>query len=244
MKPEAKSVIDRALSGITFAWSEGAKHFTSVPVQYPSGSLCTVEMNIGLHEAHVSDMAAGFHEAEDLCDETSYPKFAEAEARKRGLSFENGAIFVRSVDLGQLGAAIVAVANASACAAHAAIRHDSEQREALRRDAIFCKVKAAFPNAHVHRTLKISGSRAAWEVHNVVDLHDNRKAVFEHVTMHQVSIATKFTMFSDLVARGGVILNAVFDTPMNLDPKAQMLQEVANIIGIDDSIEAYRSKAA
>lgn len=84
----------------------------------------------------------------------------------------------------------------------------------------------------------------SWDVHNVVDLRDNRKAIFEPVRPNGISISSKFTMFSDLVSRPDLSLNAVVADPMNLEPKAQMLKEVANIIGAEDSVEIYRLKAS
>ncbi|WP_050522947.1 hypothetical protein [Pseudorhodobacter wandonensis] len=244
MTSTMNAALDDALRGISFAWQDGDRHYAVLPVQYPSGALCTLEINLGRDVAHISDMAAGHKESSTLCEDTAFGKIAHAEAKKRGLIFKDGTFLVREVDRGMLPAALVAIANASVSAAHAAIRHDSERREEARNDAIFDKVSRAFPNAHVHRTLEVSGSRAQWGVHNVVDLRDNRKAIFEPVSMHVISVSAKFTMFSDLAPRRELALNAVFADTKHLDPKAQMLSEVANIIGIDDAMESYRQRAS
>lgn len=235
-----ETAIEDALKGISFAWKDGGRNYVGVPVQYPSGALCTLEVNVGLHEIHISDMGAGQREAWSLCEDTSYGRFANAEARKRGLIYDNGALMVRGVARGMLPAAIVAIANGSACAAHAAVRNDSERREEAQNDAVYEKVRQAFPTANVHRRLELSGGRATWGVHNVALLPNDRKAIFEPVSQHVGSVSAKFIMFSDLASREELVLNAVFSNPRGLDAKAQMLSEVANIIGVDDAIDKYR----
>jgi hypothetical protein len=237
-------IVEKALAGLTYAWRDGDRHFVSVPVQYPSGALCTVEISTGKNHAHLSDMGAGFAEADMLCEETSFPRFAQQQAAKRGLKFDGHTIHIEDVAEGMLVAAVIAVANASAAAAHAAIANDGERREEMRKNIIFQKVRLAFPDANVSRVLDVAGVRATWTAHNVVHLRNDRLAIFEPVTGHQNSISSKFLMFSDLLQRGSLSLNAVFSDPRKLSPKAQMLKEVANVVGVEDSIEVYRLKVA
>lgn len=244
MTAASTDILDAAIRALSASWDEYGRRFVSLPVQYPSGALTTLDVSIGKAEAHITDMGLGKIEASTLCEDTSYERHATYEANARGLAFDSGFIIARRISIDLLPSALIAVANASACAAHAAIRQDREKKDESRRDAIYQKVRLAFPAAEIHRTLNVSGGRAVWDVHNVVDLRDNRKAIFEPVSNHVLSVATKFTMFSDLITRGDLILNAVFSDPSNLDAKSQMLREVANIVGIDDSIEAYREKAA
>lgn len=237
-------IVEKALAGLTFAWREGERQFVSVPVQYPSGALCTVEISTGKTHAHITDMGAGYAEADMLCDDTSFPRFAQQQAARRGLKTDGHSIHIEDISEGMLVSAIIAVANASAAAAHAAISNDSERREEAQKNVIFQKVRLAFPDANVSRILEVAGGRALWTAHNVVHLRDDRMAIFEPVTSHQNSISSKFLMFSDLSLREGISLNAVFSDPRTLSPKAQMLKEVANIVGVDDSLEAYRLRAA
>lgn len=237
-------IVEKALSGLIYAWREGERQFVSVPVQYPSGALCTVEISTGKTHAHVSDLGAGHAEADILCDDTSFPRFAQQQAAKRGLKTDGHSIHIEDVAEGMLVSAIIAVANASAAAAHAAITNDGERREEVRKNVIFQKVRLAFPDASVSRSLEVPGGRAIWTAHNVVHLRNNRLAIFEPVTSHQNSISSKFLMFSDLSQRQEVLLNAVFSDPRKLSPKAQMLKEVANIVGVDDSLDDYRLRVA
>lgn len=136
--------IEDALRSISFAWKDGDRNLVALPVQYPSGALCTLDVHAGRLEAHVSDMARGFREASTLCDETCFARLANAEARRRGIVYEDGAFVVRKVDIGMLAAALVAVGNASVFVARDAIRMDAEKKEEAHKEAIYHKVRLAF----------------------------------------------------------------------------------------------------
>lgn len=236
-------IVEDALRALSHAWREGEQQFISVPVMYPSGALCTVQVSSGKHSAQVSDMSAGFIEAETLCQDSSFTSIVKGEAKRLGLKTDGRTIYTDEVTGGQLAAAIILVANASASVARAAVAHDADRREDFRSDVILDKLHIAFPAANVTRQLEVFGARAQWSVHNVVHLPDDRMAIFEPASMHQNSVSAKFLMFTDLVQRRDLSLNVVFRNPAKLDPKAQMLREVANVIGVDDAAEVYRSKA-
>lgn len=238
------SLIEKVFSDLFLAWDDGGRQLVSLPVRYPSGALATLEIAIGKTHVHVSDLGLGLHEAESLCTETGYNRFATLEAGRNGLRFDGHAITARDIPTAHAAAALTLVANASVNAAAAAIRADADRREAANLNVIFDKVRMAFPSAHIHKTIEISGGKTSWVAHNVVDLRNNRMAVYEPVSRHAISISTKFLMFSDLSDRPDLTLNAVFDGTENLDPKALMLRDVANIISVEDSVDTYRSKAA
>ncbi len=63
--------------------------------------------------------------------------------------------------------------------------------------------------------------------------------------MNVNSISSKFLMFSDLRESGaeGHSLNAVIDDEKNLDAKARMVGDVANIIRLDASDDVFRQYA-
>lgn len=233
-----------AINSLSYAWSEGERNLVSLPVQYPSGALVTVEISIGKKHAHLSDMGMGMWEAEQLCVDTGYQKFAEAEARRRGIIFDGHSVLALELPLASLAAGLVAVANASARAAAAAILSDASKRDSSRREAVYERVRLAFPDAHVHKKLHIPGERAEWNVHNVVDLHSNRKLIFEPVNDHPSSISAKYQMFSDLNTRGDLGLHAVFSNPDTLDAKSQMIRDVARVMAETDSVEVYQMAAA
>jgi hypothetical protein len=233
-----------ALDSLSHAWIDGGKNLVSLPVQYPSGGMVTIEVSAGKHHVHLSDMGMGLWEAQQLCSESSFHKFAEAEARRRGIKFDGHAVLALDLPLASLAAGLLAVANASAHAAAAAVLTDATKKDEARKDAVFNRVRLAFPSFHVHKALHIQGSRAEWDVHNVVDLSDNRKIVFEPVSNHAGSVSAKFLMFSDLGNRKELSLQAVFSNPHELDPKSQMIRDVARVIGESDDLEIYKMAAA
>lgn len=244
MTSRIEQIANEALKGITFTWAEGERQLVSLPVQYPSGALTTMEVSIGKREALISDMGMGLWESEQLCPDTGYRKIAELEARRHGLKFDGHAVLAIELPIGSLAAGLIAVANASAKSAASAILSDAGRREGKRKEFVYNRVRMAFPDATVHREISIHGERADWEVHNVVDLHNNRKLIFEPVANHSGSVSAKFLMFSDLGRRSDVALHAVFPNTKNLDPKAQMIREVARVIGEEDDIEVFKLAAA
>ena len=216
----------------------------SVPVQYPSGALAVVEVVFGNESVWLSDLGLGFAEAEMLDAETAYPRAAKIEAARSGLSFDGRAVFALELPHSALAGGIVAIANASVRAAGEAIRADAAKRHEEKNAIIFDRVKIAFPDSHVAKVADLTGERAAWEAHNVVTLRDGRLAVFEPVSTHAASVSAKFLMFSDLQSRPEIRLNAVFDTADDLDPKAKMILDVANVVFAGDSPDSYRRAAA
>lgn len=210
-----------------------------VPVQYPSGSLASLEITGGADTAWISDRGLGYLEAEMMGADASYSRIARHEAEARGVSFDGRAIFALKLPLDQLAAGIVAVANASVFAAAETIRFEQDKKVHESNQRIFERVQRAFPDADVTLQMEIDGGRSSWTVHNVVQL-PGRTGIFEPTTQHQASISAKFLMFSDLSSRQSLSLNAVMRDPKNLDAKGQMLRDVANIIAIDDPISAYQ----
>lgn len=243
MTSRIEKCVLEAIKSLSQTWREGEAQLVSLPVQYPSGALTVVQVSLGKSEAHLSDMGAGLWEAEQLCPDTSYRRHAEHEAMRYGLRFDGHAVLALEIPISAVSAGLIAVANASAQAACAAVLADAEKRDSSRNDEIFDRVRYAFPDSHVSKSLDIAGERASWKAHNVVALHDNRKVVFEPVTNHPASISSKFLMFSDLAKRPKLVLNAVFPDRDNIDPKGQMLREVANILGEQDGVSRYKAVA-
>ena len=97
---------------------------------------------------------------------------------------------------------------------------------------------------HVHEAVILPGERATWKAHNVVELHRGRYAVFEPVSKHANSISSKFLMLSDLFKNSNLRLNAVFESLNDIDPKAQIIGEVAHLMGADEPVEIYQANVA
>lgn len=244
MNAATEKLVNEAISALSMSWTEGVATLVSLPVQYPSGGLVVLEITTGRQEVHITDRGMGMWEAEQLCSDTSFSKFALHEAAVRGISFDGSSVLALKLPTSSLAAGMVAVANASASAAAAAIRSDAEKRTAQSTAEVFNRVRLAFPDRKVHKELSLFGERVQWQAHNVVNLTDNRILVFEPLSDRVQSISSKFLMFSDLARREDVGLHAVFTTPEPLSPKAQMLSEFARVLHVEDAVDEYRLAVA
>ena len=222
--------------------SDGGKVMIDVPVTYPSGSSVVIEIEQNADRIWVSDMGMGLVEAEMMAAQDSYQNLARAKADEFGVGYDNSAMFVLWVPSGRLEAAIVCVANASAQAAADAVRHAAEVTARKQSAVVFERVTSVFGAQSVSKSVELRGKRSAWEAHNVVLLPNARRAIFEPMTMNANSISSKFLMFSDLREIDGsqFSLNAVVENIRELDAKAQMVGDVANIIDLKASDDVFR----
>lgn len=175
--------------------------------------------------------------------EDAYPKATRAQAAHRGVEFDGHSMFVLRLPKSALAGGIVAVANASVAAASEAIRADSERKIETKNEEIFQRVRAAFPDAQVTKRVTLAGAHAQWDAHNVVRL-GTRTAVFEPVSAHTISIASKFTMFSDLARRPDMVLAALVDNVSQLGDRGQMLYDVARVLPANAPAKTLQSVAS
>ena len=89
----------------------------------------------------------------------------------------------------------------------------------------------------------LTGLHAEWDAHNVVRL-GTRTAVFEPVSSHRLSIASKFTMFSDLARRPDMVLAALVENVAQLGDRGQMLYDVARVIPANSPASILQSVAS
>lgn len=239
MTSAVRTAVESALRDLTPIWQDDGRIMLSVPVRYPSGALAAIEVAGGQGIAWISDRGFGRIEAEMCGADSSYEAAGRAAAAGHGVEFDGHHVFAAKLPLSQIGAGIVAVANASVIAAGEAIRAEAEKRLNAQNEVIQRKLREAFPDAKVTPKLKIPGERAEWEAHNVVHLGD-RLAVFESVSPSPQSISSKFLMFSDLAQRPNTSLNAVVDDVSKLGGKGMMLMDVAHLIEAGAPAESYR----
>lgn len=219
----------------------GGKVMLDVPVSYPSGSSVVVEIEQNADRIWVSDMGMGLVEAEMMGAQDSYQRLARGKAEEFGVGYDNSAMFVLWASADRLEGAIVCVANASAQAAGDAVRHASEVQSRRQADVVFERVSHVFGKQAVTRNIEIAGKHTAWEAHNVVALSGAHRAIFEPMTKHPNSVSGKYLMFSDIRAAGSQIsLNAVVESIPQLDAKAQMIGDVANVVDIQAPDDTFR----
>lgn len=233
-----------ALSRLASVREMGGKIMIDLPIMYPSGAMAVVEVERNGDRVWVSDCGHGLVEAEFAGAIEFYARAAEKIAKEYSVSYDGYAIFALWVSEARLEAAIVAVANASCVASREAIRHATEVQGRRQNEKIYERIARVFGPKIVERESEIAGRRAIWNVHNVVTIADQRRAVFEFMTEHPNSVSNKYLMFSDIRSRNvSISLNAVVSNLQRLDTKAQMISDVANVIQIGADDEVFRSYA-
>lgn len=239
LKRRVSAVVERLMP---FRDSEGGRVMINVPATYPSGASVVVELEQNADRIWVSDMGMGLVEAELMAAQESYQRLARAKAEEFGIGYDNSAMFVLWAQSSELEAAIVCVANASAQASADAVRHAAEVQSRNQSAVVYERIKEVFRECTVSRSFKIDGKRSTWEAHNVVHFPNSRRAVFEPMTMNPNSISSKYLMFSDLLDSNAerYSLNAVVEDVKNLDARAQMVGDVANIINLGASDSEFK----
>ncbi|MGX5734537.1 hypothetical protein [Bosea thiooxidans] len=187
----------------------------------------------------MSDCALGMREAEMAGASDFFDSAANDTASWFGVGYDGASVFATSAGLDRLEGAIVAVANASTSAVGRALLRASEAKERQANSAVFDLVTEIFGKPNVTRKMEIAGREASWDAHNVVTI-GGKKAVFEFVGNHANAIASKFLMFSDIVKiTDAPSLNSVVQSIEQMSKKANMLNDVSNIIALDSRRELF-----
>lgn len=234
--------LERAVSRLMGTRLNGDRARMAVPALFPSGSSAAVEIVLNGNDCFVSDMGLGQAEAEMQGASTFYDFAARKAIERFGVGYDGLSIFVVRTSLDQIETAISVVANASVNAASTAIYRALEEREKTKSEELFRKVSRAFGQSSVAREEEVIGREAAWPAHNVVTIED-RKIIFEYVTENQISIASKFMMFSDLSKSSrSYSLNSVVSNIDKLGAKGAMLADVSYVMQIAANDDDFRRR--
>lgn len=125
---DLKARLDRAVGRLMAARVDGNSARLCVPVIYPSGSGCTVEVLINGDKCFVSDIALGHMEAEMHGADEFYDHCAKQAAGHFGVGYDGLSVFACWAPLDRVEAVISAVANASVRAATSAIFRAMEEK--------------------------------------------------------------------------------------------------------------------
>lgn len=233
-KNQLLSRVSVALARIARCRDSGERILVDLPILYPSGSSAVVEVEQNGDKVWISDMGLGHIEADLMNATDSYKKLAAQKAKEFGVEYDGHTLFALWVPISRIEAAIICVANASTQAAAEAIRKACETSIRSQDEAFFERVTSLFGKKYVARTAEVAGKRMSWEAHNVVDFPDGKRAIFEPMSKSANSISSKFLMLSDIKAtHSNISLNVIVPDIVNLDAKAQMVADLANILPID-----------
>jgi hypothetical protein len=232
--------LKQAISRLMAVKVDGERARLTVPVLYPSGSGCAVEVITSGEKCFVSDLGFGHMEAEMYGADPYYGICAKSASERFGVGFDGLTVFATWASLDKIEGAISGVANASVQAAATAIFKAVEEKDKQKNSELFEKVRSIFGAPSVTRTAELKGRDAAWLAHNVVLLSDHRRAVFEFVSENTNSISSKFLMFSDLSKRKDEFsLNSVVRSVEKLGGKGTMLADVSNVLSVTDSAAEF-----
>jgi hypothetical protein len=240
---DLKGRIEKAVTRLVSGSVDGDRARIALPILYPSGAGAAVEVVVHGETCFISDMALGFSEAEMQGASDFYPGCAKRSVERFGVGFDGMSVFVLRASVDRMEGAIAAVANASVNATTAALFRAVEEKEKKKNSELFERVLQVFGERFVSKQEEVRGREVAWPAHNVVNLLNGRRAVFEYVNDNANSISSKFLMFSDLSKVEGFSLNSVVKDVGTVGPKTRMLADVSNIIAFSSSDEEYRTFA-
>lgn len=170
----------------------------------PSGALATVSVRPrGNGTFDVSDQGAGVQDLRALgyLDLTGGDtRRGNAIAERLGLVFEGGEFSLREVTADQLSGAIIFVAEGAREWAQASAEQAMRRTEVAIAKRVEDRIRAAVPGAKVDRERELTG--ASTKKHRfdlVLDLSNDRKAVFEVVTPNPNSLSSAHLKLFDLM---------------------------------------------
>jgi hypothetical protein len=136
---------------------------------------------------------------------------------------------VPSVDW--LASAILAVANASAAAAHAALDRFVTATETVLKDKILKVLKSTVPPAMIKVDYEVAGQSKRHKFDFAVTEFDGSMLLLNAVAPHHISVSSKYVAFSDIIHREGVRTDrwAVHDKELESSDVSLLLQ-VAEIV--------------
>ena len=130
-----------------------------------------------------------------------------------------------------LTSAILAVANASAAAAHAALDRFISASETVLRDKILSVLKATVSPSTISTEYEIAGQSKRHRFDFAVREFDGSMLLLNAVTPHHVSVSSKYVAFSDVIHREGVRTDRWAVYERELEPSdVSLLQQVADIV--------------
>ncbi|MBC6404092.1 MAG: hypothetical protein GDA39_03560 [Hyphomonadaceae bacterium] len=151
------ALVEQALHRIASVDVMDGRALVRMPVMYPSGANCSVEVETNKDTCRVSDMGFGLVEAEYTGATEYYAKAARDASQACGTEFDGNAVVALGVPVSRLESAIVCVANASNQAAHEAIRIASDQKSRRRNGEVFDQAISVSGEEHVAESADIEG---------------------------------------------------------------------------------------
>jgi hypothetical protein len=153
------------------------------------------------------------------------------QALRYQISVVGDALVAEAPNVEWLGSAILAVANASAAAAHAAVDRFVAASEAALKDKMLAVLKTTVSPSTIVVGYEVAGRSKNHQFDFAVREFDESMLLLYAVSPHHVSISSKYVAFSDIIHREGIRTDrwAVHDRPLDAGDVSLLLQ-VADIV--------------
>lgn len=193
----AKLVVDDAVRRLVTTSHFSAGSIVSMPVTYPSGTSITLEVSIRGGRCLVSDGGGGFQDAEMSGAARYFTNEATRIAASAGIRFDGRDLFATEIPAANLRGAMVAVANASAEAASAAVLRLVDRSDRDAQDVLFDRLTAVYRSKDVQRDVQLVGqSNHKWRI-SILVLDRVQQWMFEPVTGNYISAVGTAAKFHD-----------------------------------------------
>ncbi|MBR0974903.1 hypothetical protein [Bradyrhizobium japonicum] len=164
-------------------------------------------------------------------DENLISRMLTKQAQLYRLKISNDSLTAEVQSVDWLGSAILAVANASAAAAHAAVDRMMTATEAVLKDKILRVLKETVPPTTIAVDYEVAGQSKRHKFDFAVTEFDGSMLLLNAVAPHHISVSSKYVAFSDIIHRDDVRTDrwAVHDKGLDAGDVSLLLQ-VAEIV--------------
>lgn len=245
LKETASKIAAMVAQSLSSAEGGTTSAFVNTPLLYPSGSSVVVRLDIVGKSYFVTDMGAGYQEAEMMGAPRTYKNHAPTIAERAGISFDEQAFFVAHGTREQLAGIVTTIAN---CSLEAAILTAHKIAEDKADNAIALlqeRLVSVFTAKAVATDVEIVGASATpWRVAASVVINDHT-SLFDIVSPHPTSVAAAVTKFVDIAELPSPPRRvAVVRDRSKLGTRLTVLQRTADVIELSSSDNIYRRLAA
>ncbi|WP_316184253.1 hypothetical protein [Bradyrhizobium sp. SZCCHNRI1003] len=166
-------------------------------------------------------------------DEAAVGRLLSRQAQKYQIKVSDDALVAEAPNAEWLASAILAVANASAATAHAALDRFVAATETALKDKILQVLKTKLPAAMIAVDYEVAGQSKRHRFDFAVKEFDGSMLLLNAVAPHHISISAKYVAFSDVIHRetAGIRVDRWAVHDKNLDAAdISLLQQVADIV--------------
>lgn len=187
-----------------------------------------------VHDGGEAASAAWIHGRDDRLISSRLGSAAE----RFGITFDRGQLTARVESIDWLASAILSVANAAAIGVNSIVEEAGRSAGERLKDRVQHILAEAFNTAAVARDVELSGASGKAHRFDFAVRDHGALALIDAVTPHPLSIASRFTAFSD--TRSAKVKGlAIFDRMLDAPDRA-LLSQVADVVPLASMTQTLR----